>query len=146
MASKIDAMIKKITEDLKKLKVASKEAEKAKAVAKKTAGKKTASSATARSKDSKGKKADRPKSVGACKTKAQLMLFTVAELKEWLVAKKIEKITNLKKEDLVKLVLKKLKKAKAESESESSSSESDSDSDSYDSDCSECSDSDSESD
>ncbi len=142
MASKIDAMIKKITEDLKKLKVASKEAEKAKAVAKKTAGKKTASSATARSKDSKGKKADRPKSVGACKTKAQLMLFTVAELKEWLVAKKIEKITGLKKEDLVKLVLKKLKKF----ESESSSSESESDSDSYDSDCSECSDSDSESD
>ena len=115
-------MFKKLNEDLKKLKLVIKEEEKAKKS----------------SKESKSKKADRPKSVGACKTKAQLELFTVAELKEWLLAKKVEKITGLKKEDLIKLVLKKLKKSDTKycesSDSDSDSDSSDSDSDSSDSD------------
>jgi hypothetical protein len=128
-SSKVDAIIKKITDDLKKLKLIQKEAAKVS-----SKGSKSAKG----SKESKSKKADRPKSIGACKTKTQLMLFTVAELKEWLVAKKIEKITGLKKEDLIKLVLKKLKgksKKESESESETSDSESDSESESETSDC-----------
>jgi hypothetical protein len=116
-SSKVENMFKKLNEDLKKLKLVIKEEEKAKKS----------------SKESKSKKADRPKSVGACKTKAQLELFTVAELKEWLLAKKVEKITGLKKEDLIKLVLKKLKYCES-SDSDSDSDSSDSDSDSSDSD------------
>ena len=132
-STKIDNMIKKLSEDLKKLKLATKEASKVKKAA--------PSKAKAPKKGSKDKKskADRPKSIGSCSTKAQLMLFTVAELKEWLLTKKAEKISSLKKEELVKLVMKKLKKEEESSDDESSDEESSED------DCSECS-SDSDSD
>ena len=116
MSSKSDAMIKKLTADLNALKVAIK-ADKSKA-----------------SKAPKGKKADKPSSINKCKSKADLDKFTCAELKEWLVAKKVEKISSLKKDELVALVFKKLKKKpepESDSESDSSdSSDSESDSDS----------------
>jgi hypothetical protein len=128
MSSKSDAMIKKLTADLKALKVAIK--------ADKSKGSK-APKAKKESKGSGGKKADRPSSINKCKNKADLDKFTCAELKEWLVAKKVEKISSLKKDELVSMVFKKLKKkAEPESDSESESdssddsdSESDSDSD-----------------
>ena len=134
-STKVDAMIKKLTENLQKLKVAAKEAEKAKKAADKKAANKAKKSSKGKdakvSKDKKSK-ADRPKSIGSCTTKTQLMLFTVAELKEWLIAKKAEKLTGLLKEDLAKLVLKKLKSKKSvetqtDSESGSSSEESEDD-------------------
>ena len=115
MSSKSDAMIKKLTADLKALKVAIK------------ADKSKASKAPKAKKESKGKKADKPSSINKCKSKADLDKFTCAELKEWLVAKKVEKISSLKKDELVALVFKKLKK-KPEPESDSESDTSDSDS------------------
>lgn len=113
-AAKVEALIKKLNEDMKKLKLAAKEVQK------------EAKSSSKGSKVSKkSAKADKPKSINVCTTKAQLMLFTVAELKDWLIAKKEEKLSGLKKEDLVNKVLKKLK-----AKSKSKLSEPDSDSES----------------
>ncbi len=126
-STKVANMLKKLTEDLKKLKVATTEAAKA---TKTKAAKAKPAKAT---KGKKSKKADRPKSIAACSKKSELMLFTIEELKTWLVAKKVEKLTGLRKEELVAKVLKKLKAAE-ESDSESDSSDSDSDSSDSDSD------------
>ncbi len=128
-------MLKKITEDLKKLKVATTEAEKAKKAAEKKAA---AKAKPAKAKESKAKKAkaDRPKSINACTKKTELMLFKVDELKEWLVAKKVEKLSGLRKEELVSKVLKKLKEKAADSDSSDSGSESEYTDCDTDSDCS----------
>jgi hypothetical protein len=131
-SSKVDAVIKKLTDDLKKLKVLAKEAEKA-----------SKAKSKPKSKGAKESKKDKPKSITSCTNKKQLMLFTVAELKDWLLAKKVEKLSGKNKEELVGLVLKKLKGSKSKSSSSSSSdSESDSESEFFSS--SEDSDSDSD--
>ena len=69
----------------------------------------------------KAKLKERPTTIDVCTKKSQLMLFTVAELKGWLIAKKTEKLSGLLKEDLVKLTIKKLKAASKEASTAASS-------------------------
>lgn len=90
MSSKIEKMLEKLSADLEKVKLeVTKQAE--------TGNKKS-------------KQVDRPASIDICTKKSQLMLFTVVELKAWLLERKADKLSGLKKEDLIKLVVKKLKK------------------------------------
>jgi len=81
------------------------------------------------------KRKDKPESIDKCKTKSDLAKFTVKELKDWIKENEIDtkKLSEKHKEDLVKLVWKKLN-ASAESSEESSSSDSSSDSGSSESD------------
>ena len=83
------------------------------------------------------KKKDKPESIDTCKKKSELEKFTVKELKDWIKEHKIEakKLSEKRKNDLVKFVWDVLKKSSdsesSESEeSEESGSESDSGSDS----------------
>ena len=49
----------------------------------------------------KREKPIRPNSITACINKNELMLFTVEELKAWLVVRNIKKLSGLRKEELV---------------------------------------------
>ena len=89
-SSKVEKMIKKLSDDLEKLKVAAKLCPES-------------------SKVSKVK--ERPSSIDICTRKSELALFTVAELKAWLVAKKVEKLSGLCKDELIKRVKKQIKKS-----------------------------------
>jgi hypothetical protein len=68
------------------------------------------------------KKKDKPESIDTCKKKSELEKFTVKELKDWIKEHKIEakKLSEKRKNDLVKFVWDVLKKS---SDSESSESE-----------------------
>jgi hypothetical protein len=99
-SSKVEKMIKKLSDDLEKLKVAAKLCPES-------------------AKVSKAK--ERPSSIDICTRKSELALFTVAELKAWLVAKKVEKISNLCKDELIKRVKKQIKKSVVVTESTGSS-------------------------
>ena len=50
---------------------------------------------------SKREKPVRPNSITACINRNELMLFTVEELKAWLVVRNIKKLSGLRKEELV---------------------------------------------
>jgi hypothetical protein len=91
MDPKVSKMIEKISNDLQKLKVLAETEPKKLLVTDKSQTK------------------QRPKSIDVCTKKSELMLFTVAELKVWLLEKKTERISALRKDDLIKLVVKKLK-------------------------------------
>jgi hypothetical protein len=91
---KLEKMISKLTNEVQKLKV---------------------------NEPKKAKLKERPTTIDVCTKKSQLMLFTVAELKSWLIAKKTEKLSGLLKEDLVKLTIKKLKAASKEASTAASS-------------------------
>jgi hypothetical protein len=101
---KIEKMIQKLSSDLEKLKVA------------------VALSSQSESKKTKS----RPASIDLCTKKSQLMMFTIPELKSWLIEKKAEKLSGLNKDDLIKLVVKKLKKDRVLSASSAASSTADS--------------------
>ena len=80
------------------------------------------------------KRKDKPESIDVCKSKSDLAKFNVKELKEWIKQNGIDtkKLSEKHKEDLIKLVWKKLKSSTESSSSESSeeSTSSDSSSDS----------------
>ena len=98
MDPKIAKMIQKLSDDLEKLKVAA-------AIVPETKQKKDK---------------QRPKLIDICTKKSQLMLFTKDELKAWLVNQKVDRLSSLNKEDLVKLVVKKLKASRSAASSHSS--------------------------
>ncbi len=98
--AKIEKMLKKISNDLEKLKVVARISE---------------------TEPKKSKTKDRPTCIDYCTKKSQLALFTVAELKAWLVGKKADKLSGLTKDELIKKVVKKLKEARPTSSAESSS-------------------------
>ena len=89
-SSKVEKMIKKFSDDLEKLKVAAKLCPESAKVS---------------------KVKERPSSIDICTRKSELALFTVAELKAWLVAKKVEKLSGLCKDELIKRVKKQIKKS-----------------------------------
>jgi hypothetical protein len=98
MDPKIAKMIQKLSDDLEKLKVAA-------AIVPETKQKKDK---------------QRPKLIDICTKKSELMLFTKDELKAWLVNQKVDRLSSLNKEDLVKLVVKKLKASRSAASSHSS--------------------------
>jgi hypothetical protein len=85
MDPKIAKKIQKLSDDLEKLKM------------------------LAQSQPPKPKTKERPVSIDLCTKKSELMMFTIIELKTWLISKKVDKLSKLNKEELVKLVKKKLK-------------------------------------
>ena len=99
-SSKVEKMIKKLSDDLEKLKVAAKLCPESAKVS---------------------KVKERPSSIDICTRKSELALFTVAELKAWLVAKKVEKLSGLCKDELIKRVKKQIKKSVVVTESTGSS-------------------------
>ena len=82
------------------------------------------------------KRKDKPESIDACKSKSDLAKFNVKELKQWIKENGIDakKLSEKHKEDLVKMVWKKLKTSAESSSSSSEESDSSSDPSSSDSD------------
>ena len=102
MDPKIAKKIQKLSDDLEKLKM------------------------LAQSQPPKPKTKERPVSIDLCTKKSELMLFTIIELKTWLISKKVEKLSKLNKEELVKLVKKKLKVLVVQTEASSTAEPADS--------------------
>jgi hypothetical protein len=89
---------------------------------------------TTKKENPKPKKSSKPKSIDHCKNKEELTKFTVAELKDWIKSNGVEikKLYEKHKDDLVRLVWKKIKSGSVSGSSESSES---GESDCYDTQC-----------